>query len=180
MARGRKPDPASVKVAKGNPSRRRIGVDPVVQPARPGAVQPPTWLKGDGLKVWDRLSPRLELLKLLTPVDAEAFGRYCRNFARWLKMQERLDTEGEIYEIVTASGTVRRPDPAYMIGDRLERQLISAEDRFGLNPAERQRLFASRATTPDPAGDLFGSRPEPGSSKTDEAEAPARTIGLLN
>ncbi|TIU44697.1 MAG: P27 family phage terminase small subunit, partial [Mesorhizobium sp.] len=68
------------------------------------------------LDVWNRLAPRVIGMKLLFPIDAETFGRYCRNFARWLKMQQRLDEMGEIYEIETASGKVRRADPSFIIG----------------------------------------------------------------
>jgi P27 family predicted phage terminase small subunit len=159
--RGPKPEPAAVKEAKGKPGRRPIGHDPVTElVAKVTSVTPPTWLKTEGLKVWQRLAPRLTSLKLLSVTDAETFGRYCRNFARWMKMQKRLDDMGEIYEIETASGKVRRADPAFLIGDRLERQLVSAEALFGLNPAERQRIFAARAAAGSSAGDadLFGNR----------------------
>lgn len=157
--RGPRPEPAAVKKQKGS-SRRPIGEDASPEQeaealASAPKVTPPAWLKTDGLKVWERLAPRLIGQKLLFQIDAETFGRYCRNFARWLKMQARLDKKGEIYEIETASGIVRRADPAYMIADRLEKQLMSAEASFGLNPAERQRLFAARAS--GSLGDLFGA-----------------------
>ena len=160
--RGPKPEPAAVKIAKGNSGRRPIGADPVVPDDRdadtskvgPKGIAPPRWLKGEGLKVWKRLEPRLTAMKLLTQIDAEAFGRYCRNFARWLKMQQTLDDEGETYESESAHGKLKRAHPAFLIADRLERQLASAEANFGLNPAERQRLFAARAV--GQIGDLFG------------------------
>jgi P27 family predicted phage terminase small subunit len=156
--RGPKPEPAAVKEAKGNPGRRKVGSDPAPADDSQLKVAAPAWLKKEGLDVWRRLAPRLVALKLLTATDAETFARYCKNFARWLKMQDRLDRMGEIYEIETASGTVRRADPAFLIGDRLERQLVSAEAVFGLNPAERQRIYAARAAQPPGEGDLFGSR----------------------
>lgn len=182
--RGPKPEPAAVKIAKGNPGRRPVGADPVASDAAAVSVAPPAWLKKDALLVWKRLAPRLVALKLLTATDAETFARYCRNFARWLKMQKRLDAEGEIYEIETASGRVRRADPAFLIGDRLERQLVSAEAVFGLNPAERQRIFAQRAAKA-PDGDLFGNRDAPQTGKNNKAAstpAPAQrpsAIGFL-
>lgn len=152
--RGPKPEPASVKEAKGNPGRRPIGSDPASTVAS-GAVTAPAWLKGEALRIWDRLAPRLVALKLLSPTDAEAFGRYCRNFARWQKMQAAIDKDTETYTVETASGIVHRTRPEFLISDRLERQLLAIEDRFGLNPAERQRIFAARASAP--AGDdLFG------------------------
>lgn len=184
--RGPKPEPASVKLAKGNSGHRPIGSDatPEVEAAVAAVVKvtPPAWLKTDGLKVWKRLAPRLIGQKLLFQIDAETFGRYCKNFARWLKMQKRLDDMGEIYEIETASGKVRRADPAYMIADRLERQLTAAEATFGLNPAERQRLFAARAS--GSIGGLFdGDRPveRPATGAPNQTEAPAGSaVGFLN
>lgn len=186
--RGPKPEPASVKLAKGNSGHRAIGVDASpaeqVRAAAAITVKPPTWLKDDGLKVWKRLAPRLIGQKLLFQIDAETFARYCKNFARWLKMQQRLDTMGEIYEIETASGIVRRSDPAYMIADRLERQLVTAEASFGLNPAERQRLFAARAS--GSIGGLFdGDKPpanpqQKPATQPDVKEPAVPAVGFLN
>ena len=180
MKPGRKPAPAVVKEAKGNPGRRRVGADPVVSSSQTGGVAPPVWLKGDGLKVWARLAPNVARLKLLTPVDAESFARYCRNLSRWLKMQDVLDKEGETYESESAHGKLKRAHPAFLIGDRLARLLESQEAVFGLNPAERQRIFAARSMTPDPAGDLFGPRRDEPVSPDAPAPASIGPVGLLN
>lgn len=159
--RGPKPEPAAVKLQKGS-SRRPVGADPQEdgeESARASRIAAPAWLKNDGLKVWDRLAPRLSQMKLLASIDAETFARYCRNFARWLKMQKTLDDEGETYESESAHGKLKRAHPAFLIADRLERQLASAEASFGLNPAERQRIFAARAAaaTGGSYPDLFGN-----------------------
>jgi hypothetical protein len=58
-----------------------------------------------------------------------------------------LKKGGDIYEIETASGKGRRADPAFTMADRLDRMMLAFEDRFGLNPAERQRIMMARATT---------------------------------
>lgn len=129
--------------------------------------------------------PRLHAMKLISQTDAETFARYCRDFARWLKLQERLDKEGETYEIQTASGVVIRPHPAFMMCDRLDRKLESFEDRFGLNPAERQRLFAQRSALGAPP-DLFGSAGSRTDSKPQSApnhprpNVPTSPVGFLN
>lgn len=181
MKRGRKPDPAAIKEAKGNPGRRRIGADPVIDTSLTGGVAPPAWLKADALAVWTRLAPNVARLKLLTPVDAESFARYCRNLARWLKMQDVLDREGETYESESAHGKLKRAHPAFLIGDRLARLLESQEAVFGLNPAERQRIFAARSMTPDPAGDLFGGRREDPVKADPAPDAkPSGPVGFLN
>ncbi|MBX3536447.1 MAG: phage terminase small subunit P27 family [Chelatococcus sp.] len=180
--RGPKPEPASVKLAKGNSGRRPIGADPVI-PDESGAVVPPAWMKAKALDVWKRLAPRLVALKLLGAADAETFGRYCTNFARWVKMQGVLDKEGEFYESESVHGKLKRIEPAFAIADRLEKSLSAAEDRFGLNPAERQRIFAARAAAGTSApNDLFGAtanQAKPGPQPSGEAPKAKSPVGYL-
>lgn len=188
--RGPKPEPAAVKEAKGNPGHRPIGADAApadgASAQSSGAVVAPAWLKKAGLDVWNRLAPRLVAQRLLGQVDAEAFARYCRNFARWHRMQNMLDKAKEFYESESAHGKLWRIHPAFSIAERLERNLLAAEDRFGLNPAERQRIFAARAAGAG-AGDLFGDQPrQPADRPPTEGAADAEqsksksAIGLLN
>ena len=180
-----------MKLAKGNPGNRRVGEEPKVDeaaaPAVAAGVIPPTWLKDEGLRIWNELAPRLQQMNILRRLDAAAFGRYCRNFARWLKMQKILDDEGETYESESPHGSYKRAHPAYIIADRLERQLAAAEANFGLNPAERQRLFASRAAL-GAAGTLFDDepaatkRPAQSTPPPEPVEKPGKSgvVGLLN
>lgn len=185
MARtGPKPKSAAVKRQRGS-SGRRIAEDALPEVhAQGGAatgVPAPDWLKDEALKVWDRLTPTLVAAKLVTAADAVAFARYCRNLARWLKMQTALDT-GETYSVTTASGTVHRAKPEFVIADRLERMLLASEDRFGLNPAERQRIMAARSAS-GVSGDLFASAPREGDPAAQPAPAAKPVegpLGLLN
>jgi len=199
MARGPRPAPAGVKDKKAAVrSKREPKVDQVVasSPA-PVAIgpRPPSWLKTKhGLEIWDRLAPTLAMAKLLTVADVETFGRYCRNFARWLKLQDELDTGGETYVSESQHGTLKRANPAFIMAERMERMLLAAEDRFGLNPAERQRIMAARAQT-GISGDLFGGvekppadgpadKPARGDDPAAKATLPAEPIsspiGMLN
>lgn len=176
--RGRKPKPEAVR-AQLAPVRstRTPKAQADSAPKAAAGLEPPDWLKDDALAEWNRLAPALHGAKLLTAPDVTAFARYCRNLARWLKMQGVLD-QGEVYTVTTQSGTVHRPRPEFLIADRLERQLLAAEDRFGLNPAERQRIMAARAQT-GVSGDLFAPPPEPkreGDPATPAAK-PAQPIG---
>ena len=185
--RGPKPQPQAVKEQKAAlRSRRAPRQAHAGAPA--AASEPPKWLKTEGLTIWQRLAPTLRAAKLLTDADAPAFGRYCRNFALWLKMRKQLDDEGEHYESESQHGKLKRIHPAFAIADRVERQLLAAEDRFGLNPAERQRIFAARAQT-GVSGDLFAAVDKPQGERRpgDPAATPAQPaepidspIGLLN
>lgn len=203
MTRGPKPQPASVRDQK-EPVRSahqpRPNYADALTSGTSSAVAPPKWLKKEGLRIWQRLAPTLTAAKLLTQADAETFARYCRNFARWLKMEAVLDAEGETYETETYGAALeegaaakpgtklKRAHPAFLIADRLERQLLAAEDRFGLNPAERQRIMQARAQT-GVSGDLFAPPAKPhGGKRPDDAAAqptaPAEPIeapeGFLN
>lgn len=185
--RGRKPQAAAVREQKRpvrSPHRQH---PPLSEIATAGGVQPPSWLKTEGLRIWERLAPPLRAAKLLAQPDAEAFARYCRNFARWLKMQNDLDKEGEAYESEGQWGKLKRVNPSFLIADRIERQLLATEDRFGLNPAERQRIFAARAAAGAQV-DMFGSAPPPDRRASDPAAQPAQAaepedeqpVGYLN
>jgi P27 family predicted phage terminase small subunit len=151
---------------------------------------PPKWLKGEARRIFDRRAPALRAAKLLTEADVDAFARYCKHYERWIGYQKRLDKEGDIYEIVTASGTVRRADPAFIMADRLDRMMLAFEDRFGLNPAERQRIMIARANT-GVSGDLFAmpsvpavppsKRPDdPAADAAKPAEPTESPVGFLN
>lgn len=185
--RGPKPQPGAIKDQKAPVRSRSRKTIKAQQPAAPAATgDAPAWLKGEGLKIFQRMAPTLRSMKLLTEVDAPAFSRYCKHFAHWLDLQKRLDKQGDIYEIETASGKVRRADPAFTMADRLDRMMLAFEDRFGLNPAERQRIMAARAQTGTP-GDLFGNQGKD-ERRPDDAAATAAPpaepiegpIGLLN
>lgn len=184
--RGRKPKPEAVKAQRAPVrSKRQPKAQADSATVEIGGLRAPDWLEAEALAEWMRLAPTLQGAKLLTATDATAFARYCRNLARWLKMQKALDADGEIYTVTTQSGTVHRPRPEFMIADRLERQLLAAEDRFGLNPAERQRIMAARAQT-GVSGDLF-DQPQAAKREGDPATPAARPaqplgspIGMLN
>lgn len=186
--RGPKPAPGAVKEQKAPVRSRSRKTMKVAQPiAPPASGTAPAWLKAEGLKIFQKMAPALRSMKLLTETDVPAFARYCKHYARWLDMQKRLDKDGEFYEIETASGKVRRADPAFTMADRLDRMMLAFEDRFGLNPAERQRIMAARANT-GATGDMFGNASGKEDRRTDDAAAAAAPaaepiegpIGLLN
>jgi P27 family predicted phage terminase small subunit len=186
MTRGPKPASAAVKSQKSAVRSTRTPPAPAPEiTSSVGGVRPPSWLTGPGLDQWKRLAPTLIAAKLLSEADALAFGRYCRNFALWLKCRKEMDTEGVTYESESNHGKLRRAHPALLISDRIERQLLAMEDRFGLNPAERQRIFAARAQgVVDPLFAGFDREQrradDPATKPAQPAQPIAGPIGLLN
>jgi len=185
MTRGPKPAAGAVKSQKAavrsvrEPKPAVASAAVVVEDAKGSA---PSWLTGEGLVIWKRMAPGLRAARLLQAPDEMAFARYCRNFAAWLKLRKSLDKDGFTYDAsTTTGGTLRRADPNFLIADRLERQLLAVEDRFGLNPAERQRIIAARAV--HGTGGLFDQPADKPAGATPAAE-PAAPVdaptGFLN
>lgn len=183
---GRRPDPAGVAAAKAPVrSTRRKPAEAVDAAVQESGLKAPTWLKGEGLAIWQKRAPVLRQARLLQAADELAFARYCRNFALWLDLRKGLDKDGYTYEAATVGGgTLRRADPSFLIADRIERQLLAVEDRFGLNPAERQRIIAQRAAGAGQGGlplEGGGSRESDPATPAAAAAAPvASPIGMLN
>ena len=145
-------------------------------------LKAPAWLVGKGKEIWDKRGPQLRQARLLSATDELAFARYCRNFAKWIELRQQLDKDGYSYESESNHGKLRRVDPSFMIADRLERQLLALEDRFGMNPSERQRIFMARAA--GKGGGLFDEpsppRPNDPASRPAPAQKPlSRPAGFL-
>jgi P27 family predicted phage terminase small subunit len=169
MMRGRRPEPAALQEAKGNPGRRKPRAQIEVAPADGRA---PEHLSRDAKLVWAALAPELERLKFLRLTDVPAFARYCSDLAKYWEITRKLATQTETYWTESNHGRLQRVNPLFLVQDRIARRLNDIEDRFGLSPAARQRIFQqlAAATPMLPLGDTAPSTQQP------TAESP---IGLL-
>ncbi len=181
--RGRKPKPAELKALQGNPGKRAQPAPPAEPDPEPPAQPPetastaPKHLSDAAARVWATLAPHLTRLKFLRVTDQEAFARYCEHIARYWHLTRALATTGETYETETKHGRMRRINPEFLVRDRIERQLESLEDRFGMSPRARQQILQQMAAaTPalpfgDPPGREAEHAPEPPSPSP---------VGVLN
>lgn len=197
--RGPAPKPAAVKKAKGNSGRRPIpqgalneeeilaqdvGVssDPTNQSTSDVTPPKPDFLTDRGVGIWESLAPKLAMLQLLKNVDAMTFARYCNDFADWIRAKEDIDANGLTYESESPHGTYRRANPAVALADRMNRTLLQFESNFGLNPADRQRLYAGRAMSGGAGAGSRGPSVGEGGAVSDNGELPlgGGPVGLLN
>ena len=151
MARGRRTEPAAVKIAKGNPGKRPISASSTEATDLKRIA--PKELSTAARKIWDQLAPELVRLRFLKESDRAAFSRYCEYFSRWWELTAILAKEGDSYWTESLHGKMQRINPNFQIRDRLEQRLQSLEDRMGLNPAARQQIMQRLAALP--AGGLF-------------------------
>lgn len=168
--RGRKPKPEAVKAQTAAVRSKRKAPASTPAAVQVGGVSPPASVKGSALELWNALAAKLMAAKLLTPTDVPAFARYCRLSARWEEAEKELDADGITYESESNHGKLKRAHPAAMLSLRYSRELMALETQFGLLPAERQRIMATRAQT-GITGDLFGS-----TAPSDAAPGPAEPV----
>ena len=146
---GRKPKPTALKELAGNPGKRPLNKAEPRPP--PGAPLPPAHLTKFARAEWLRLSTQLDLLQLLTNVDAGAFAAYCEAVSLWRRAKRIVQQKGLTFE---TNGMVRkRPEVAIM--QEAARQVVKYATEFGLTPSSRSRVGAAMpAQPPLPGMDL--------------------------
>lgn len=156
---GRRADPGALQQAKGNPGRRPIAPELPVVDVLESAGSAPAWLTAEAAEIWQRLAPDLASMNLLKRPDELTFGRYCANFALWLKAAAALGVGDLVVTTESEHVTMDRLNKNLQAMLLLEKRLVDMEDRFGLNPLNRQRIFAQRAAGSALPGELFGDEP---------------------
>lgn len=139
---GPKPQPAEMKELRGNPGRR-----PIVRTPDLGlfSAEPPEVLKYQPKKIWKHFAETLRGLNFIKASDETALERYCIDLAAWRDVTEKLRKTGTTYETKSAHGNMLRVHPLFLVQERLGKRLVEFEDRFGLNPASRQRIMQGLA-----------------------------------
>jgi P27 family predicted phage terminase small subunit len=92
--RGRKSQPAHLKLLRGNPGKRAIpsgGVQP-----KAASTRTPAWLDPIGKRVWRLLAKELALAGLLTVFDKELLETYCATYARMRRFDEAIRQETDL------------------------------------------------------------------------------------
>ncbi len=125
--RGPKPTPTAKLAARGSWRAKVRNGEPQAEPVRE-VPAPPESLPGDAAAIWLVQAPKLVGLGVLTAADLGAFERYCRSYALWTRLAEKLQQAEE-------------PDwrdvGALQKLDDMTRRLEAA---FGMNPSDRSQL----------------------------------------
>src|SRR5690242_2141746 len=101
--RGRKPKPAGLKAAQGNPGRREIPVEPP-QPSvsTPAPHLPFAKLSDAARAAYQIIGEDLRRMNFVRRSDESVLLRYCDSLARYWRVTEELDRlGGETYECKT-------------------------------------------------------------------------------
>lgn len=180
MPQGRHAEPDSVKEAKGVSKRKRKRK--VIADTAPSKNGAPMQLSKEAIKVWNLLAPDLRSMQFLRDTDRMAFARYCEHMAKWWKLTKDIRTKGDTYETDSLHGRMWRINPSFLVRERLEKHLVSLEDRFGMNPAYRQQILQRMAgLIAAPPGDLFDPKKQSDDTANPSTDQPVPSaVGLLN
>ena len=144
--RGPNPKPTALKLLHGvdkkNPAR--VNRD---EP-RPSTldIEPPVWLEGEALEVWERYAPDLAAKQVLTAWDTEAFANWCDAVARRRDAAGHVTAEGAVVEhpVYNKNGDMtgtRLGKNAWLLAlDAADAQVQRYGARFGLTPSDRSQL----------------------------------------
>ena len=145
MTRDRKPKPTAVKIAEGNPGKRRInGREP-----RPPASLPdcPSHLSDEAKLEWDRIAVSLNRVGLLTQADRSTMAGYCQCYGRWVEAELKLAVTPAILRM--PSGYIQQ-SPWLTIANKQLELMARYMAELGLTPASRSRRSVQLQTGPKP------------------------------
>jgi P27 family predicted phage terminase small subunit len=148
MLRGPKPKPAAVKLAEGNPGKRKINRQ---EPKFGETLTCPDWLTSSAKREWKRVSAELQALKLLQSVDRASLAAYCQSYSRWRSAELQVSKEGQILStpIVTKDGEIvgytHKRHPATTVAREERAAMLKAASLFGFDPSSRSRLTTGEA-----------------------------------
>ena len=142
--------PDRLKLLRGTLRHHRTNwkapVPKVGLPRKPGHLTP------GAAKAWDKLTPLLKDMRIVTVADAHALELLCEALAEYREARAVLRSKGLTYETKTASGSVmERSRPECAVAADAWRRAKMMLSQFGLDPASRGRV----ETLPEERGNIF-------------------------
>ena len=132
---GRRPTPTHLKVLAGNPGHKPLPKDePQPEITLP---DPPDFLEGEALKEWNRITPELFKLKLMSEIDRTGVVVYCIAYDRYVSANRDIRTLGQI--IATTNGNIIQ-NPAVGIANTAADLIRKFLVEYGMTPASRAKV----------------------------------------
>jgi P27 family predicted phage terminase small subunit len=146
--------PTALRIIEGNRGHRPL---PKHEPKpRRGIPQPPAHLDAYARAEWDRITPELDAIGMLSAIDGTALAAYCQCVSRWMQAEEAIqrmkarDKLTSALMIKTTNGNAIQ-NPLIGVANRAMHMAIRFAAEFGMSPAARARLSAL-PDEPNPEG----------------------------
>lgn len=152
---GRRPKPTAEKRAAGNPGKRKLGAEPVFDPALIG--EPPAWLGTQGQAEWRRIVPQLLREKSALSVDIPTLEGYCASYQLALECEAAITKQGLSW--LTEKGELQK-HPLLGVKAQAWKDVRAFASEFGLTPATRPKVAKPARDAADPLADFANQRNE--------------------
>jgi P27 family predicted phage terminase small subunit len=149
--RGRKSKSTELKIAQGNPGKRKL-TKAAATPA-PQEVEEfpaPAHLSAGEREIWKREISRVGNLNLLRQSDMSAFEMYVMTIKRYQAAKAIIDKEGLTYTVESKHGSYTRKRPELDIERDCRRMMRDMQKEFGMTSISRIRAHSVVAATRQP------------------------------
>lgn len=149
--RGPAPQPTSLRVVRGNPSKTPIPPDEPRPEDDDGA--PPEGLSGAALATWERTVPILRAMGVWTAADRATWERYCVVHELFQRNREMVAAHGEV---MVFNRRDKNGNPYMQVSPfatqlyRAAAELLRIEQQYGMTPSSRTQVRLHARPEDDP------------------------------
>ena len=146
--------PTSLKILQGCAGHHPL---PVNEPEPDVYIpKPPIHLSTVALEEWNRITPELELLGLISNIDRAALAAYCQCYGRWVQaelgiLRDGLTNNNDGLTVTTTNGNIIQ-NPLVGIANmalQLQHKFLT---EFGMTPSSRSRATSGKKEDKKKAG----------------------------
>jgi len=140
----RTPKPTAIKIAEGNPGKRRLPHgEPKPAPLSPAQARGrcPAWFAPDEREAWMSHATVLARMRVLTEADLQALEMACVDYAAWVRYTTMCRNKALIKE-----GERWRLNPLIRLAKEAFERYIKVIRDFGMTPAYRTKVVAEQTT----------------------------------
>lgn len=138
--RGPKPEPTVLKIARGNPGKRKLNRSEPTPPS--SGVAPPDYLDGIALARWHEVVPLLLGMGVMTVADVGTLARYCTMHEQYLSFLKEVR---ETHDSKASSMLMK-----------LAASMLRIEQEFGLTPSSRSGIATQKEAPKSMLSEFLG------------------------
>jgi P27 family predicted phage terminase small subunit len=140
---GPPPQPAHLRLIRGNPSKRRVPREPEPEVLQQ-LPEPPQFLSEDAKGEWRRIIGEMVRLKLVTSLDTMLFACYCQSFSDWksavVALGKMAEKDAETHGLLIKDRGETRQNPLVRVVRAAGDHMLHCAAEFGLTPVARARI----------------------------------------
>ena len=138
MRVGAKKKPTNLKLIKGTLRKESINHNEPMPDTK--IPDPPDHLSKEGLEEWNRITPELYEMGLISVLDMASLAAYCQAYGRWAVAERELNESGEL-TITTMQNNIIQ-NPLVGIANQAMEHMRKHLSNFGMSPADRAKVSA--------------------------------------